>query len=523
MRITHSGLHPKLLRKVAILAFPVMLSNLLQASISVIDTLMIGRLGPLPIAAVGMGNTLRFFLLITVLSVSGGAMSLAAQSRGSRDKKRLSFVTRQGILSGLMLSIILGLFGVFLARPILSLLNQGGEIEAVPMGTAYVQVLFLGAPFLVLNIVCNRIIQGAGDMITPLLMTFSMLLLNILFNYLFIFGWEIIPAFGVVGAAYGTVLARGILVLFTLWLFHSGRNVVQLLPGSWKPDRAMITDILSIGVPSGIQGIFRHASNLFLIGLATATTLGTYGAAVLAIGVQVEQLIVQPVVGINVAATSLVGQDLGRWQPEAAYQKGILFSILGVGFMVICIIPILLFPSATIYLFDPSLHPRVLEGGISYFNLTLWALPLSAIGIIMTGAMRGAGDTQPAMYSAILNRSLLQLGVGWVLAFPLGLQYAGIWLGLSAGRIIDSIFLGVFWYRRNWKWVALRKTTIYREYLVQLPHKELHEFLEQVRGPTMKVAGTQEIVSKNEVTYIRGKWELRVAFSGKEWKILAKD
>ena len=500
-----------------------MLSNLLQASISVVDTLMIGRLGPLPIAAVGMGNTLRFFLLITVLSVSGGAMSLAAQSRGSRDKERLSFVTRQGILSGLLLSVLLGALGIILAYPILSVLNQGGEIEAVHLGTDYVQVLFWGAPFLVLNIICNRIIQGAGDMITPLILTFVMLLLNILFNYIFIFGWGMIPAYGIVGAAIGTVLARGLLVLFTLWLFHSGKNVVHLLPGSWKPDRLMIQDILAIGVPSGIQGIFRHASNLFLIGLATATTLGTYGAAVLAIGVQVEQLIVQPVVGINVAATSLVGQDLGRWQPDAAYQKGILFSVLGIGFMAVCIVPILLFPAETIRLFDPSLHPRVLEGGISYFYLTLWALPLSAIGIIMTGAMRGAGDTQPAMYSAIINRSLLQLGVGWLLAFPLGMQYAGIWLGLSAGRIIDSFFLAIFWYRRNWKWVALRKTPIFRAHLAQLPKEELLRFLDQVRGPTMGVAGTQEVLRKNEVAYVRGKWELRVAFSGKDWKVLAKD
>ena len=489
-----------------------MLSNLLQTSITAVDTLMIGRLGPIPIAAVGMGNTLRMFLLITVLSVSGGAMSLVAQAKGSRDKKRLSFVTRQGIISGLLLSIILGGIGILVAHPLLNLLNQGGEQVAVDIGTQYVMILFGGAPILVLNIVCDRIMQGAGDMLRPLLLTFILLSLNVAFNYLFIFGWGPIPAMGVNGAAIGTLLARGLILLYVLWLFHSGKNVIHLLPGSWMPKWSMIRDILSIGVPSGIQGIFRHASNLLLIGLATATSLGTYGAAVLAIGVQVEQLLVQPVVGINVAATSLVGQDLGRWQPEAAYVKGIITTLMGVLFLSICIGPLLFFAQDVIRVFDPSVHPLVLRGGLSYFHITLWALPISALGIILTGSLRGAGDTQPAMYSAIINRSLLQIGVGWLLAFPLGMGYRGIWVGLATGRCVDSLFLAYFWYKRKWKWVALRKTPIYRKFLSHLSPQQLESYLLEVRAPMMKIAGVQELLENNRVRYSDGQIEKSIAF-----------
>ena len=478
-----------------------MLSNFLQTAITLIDTLMIGQLGPISIAAVGMGNTLRLFLLITILSVAGGAISLMAQAKGSRDKQRMNLVTRQALVSGLLMSILLGIFGYFAANPLLLLLDQGGEIEAVTLGTVYLQTLFLGTPFLVLNIITNKLMQGAGDTVTPLLLTISMLVLNVLFNYLFIFGWAFIPAYGVVGAALGTLLARGILVVVSLVLFYSGRNVIQILAGTWWPDWSMIKDILAIGIPSGIQGIFRHGSNLIIIGLITATSLGTYGAAVLAIGMQMEQLIAQPIVGLNVAATSLIGQDLGKWQTEAAYKKGILMTMLGVIAMVLFVFPAYWFAPQILLLFDPSAHPSITAGGLSYFNITLWALPFSAIGIVLTGTLRGAGDTKPAMYSAIINRNFVQLSVSWWLAFPMGLGFVGVWWGIVVGRVLDSLVMSSFWVRKKWLMVALQKTPIYRQYLQHLSKEDLQQYLTAIRSPLMAQTGMTEVLKDKQVVY----------------------
>lgn len=502
-----------MLKKISILAVPVMLSNMLQASIAVIDTIMIGQLGPIPIAAVGMGNTLRLFLLIMILSVAGGAISLMAQAKGSRDPKRMSLVVRQAIVSGIMLSIILGFIGYFSARPLLTLMDQGGEVEAVALGTDYLQVLFLGTPFLLLNIITNKLMQGAGDTITPLLITITILVLNVFFNYLFIFGWAFIPAYGVVGAAIGTILSRAILLVFTLWLFHSGKNVVQILAGSWRPNWAMIKDILSIGVPSGIQGIFRHASNLVIIGIVTATSLGTYGAAVLAIGMQMEQIIAQPIVGLNVAATSLIGQDLGKWQTQSAYQKGNIMMALGIIIMIILVLPVYCYAAEIITLFDPSGHPSILEGGISYFKFTLFSLAFSAVAIIHTGTLRGAGDTKPAMYSAIINRNFVQLGVSYFLAFPMGMGYEGAWMGIIAGRLLDSIVMLYFWTRKKWIKVALEKTVLFRTHLQYLDPINLDRYLKEVRMPLMSISGTIEKVTPHQVVYLQPNTHKTIAFN----------
>ncbi len=496
-----------LLKKISKLAIPVMLSNLLQTLIAAIDMIMIGQLGPIEIAAVGLANTLRLFILITVLSVAGGAISMIAQAKGSRDQQQMSLVTRQSIISGIMMSIILGVIGYILSEPLLNLMNQGGELAAVVIGTEYLQVLFLGTPFLVLNIIVNKLMQGAGDTFTPLLLTITLVFLNVVFNYLFIFGWWLIPAYGVVGAALGTILARVILVVFSIWLFHSGKNVIQILAGTWRPNWQVIKDILSIGVPSGIQGIFRHASSLFIIGIVTATSLGTYGAAVLGIGLQVEQLIAQPIVGLNIASTALIGQEMGKWQVKSAIQKGNLMIVLGLIAMSILILPVYIFAEEIIHIFDPSGHPKIMEGSISYFNITLISLVLSTFGIMLTGILRGAGDTKPAMYSAIFNRNIVQLVFAWFLAFPMGMSYLGAFLGIVLGRFLDAILMSYFWWRKKWIQVALEKTAIYRTHLQNLSPANLAAFLHKVRGPLMAQSGTLEIVTADKVIYKTGNLE----------------
>ena len=183
---------PELLKYIWRLSIPVLLTNLLQTSVTVIDTYMVGRLGPLAIAAVGMGNTLRLMLLIAVLSVSGGAMSLIAQAKGARDETRMSLVTRQGIISGLLLSLFLAVLGFAVAPWILSAMENGGQAGVIELSYQYLTIIFIGTPFLTLNIIMDRLMQGAGDTFTPLLLTVGTVVLNVIFNYCFIFGWWIV-------------------------------------------------------------------------------------------------------------------------------------------------------------------------------------------------------------------------------------------------------------------------------------------------------------------------------------------
>ncbi|MEL6252462.1 MAG: MATE family efflux transporter [Bacteroidota bacterium] len=504
--------------KIWVLALPVLLSNLLQTLVTVIDTYMVGQLGPVSIAAVGMGNTIRILLLILFLAVSGGAMSLVAQARGGRDKKRMSRITRQSIVSGLMLSALILVIGYLGAGPMMEFVDQGDNEEAVNLGTLYLEVLFLGSPFLVLNLIVNRLMQGAGDTMTPLILTAVMVFLNVVFNYIFIFGWGSIPAFGVVGAAYGTLVARGLSTIAAIIIFHSGKNVIHILPGSWLPDWSLIKDILSIGVPSGIQGVFRHSATLMVIFLLTATELGTFGAASLTIGYQVASLATMPVVGLNVASTSLVGRALGKWQIEEANYIGKLMIVLGVILMLILVLPMIVFAEEIILIFDPSAHPAVLKGSLGYFHTNLIFLPVTAASIILTGALRGTGHTTPAMISTLIGRNACTILFAWLFAFPMEMGSIGVWWGIVVGRLIDVCYMLYTWAAKKWIKVALEKSEVYRRHLKELPKQVREQFLDEVRAPQMAIPHTLEVVGEAGVLYQRPDQELEVIFEGENYR-----
>ena len=446
-------------------------------------------------------------------------MSLIAQAKGARDPQRMSLVTRQAISSGVLISLVLTVLGLFLARPLLSLANSGGDPEAVDLGTIYLRILFLGTPFLILNIVCNRLMQGAGDTVTPLLLTGTLNLLNIGLNALFMFGYGPVPGYGVAGAAMGTVIARGIGVVVILLVFYSGRNAVKILPGTYRPDWRMFNDILSIGVPSGIQGVFRNGSRLLVISIVTSTEIGTYGAAALAIALQVESLAFMPVLGINVAATSLVGQALGAWQVERARHSGNSALRFGIGAMIVLITPIVLFAPRIISLFDPSANPILMAAGTSYMRINTVMLPFAAVAMVANGALRGAGDSMPGMYSTILTRGLAALVLAWLFAFPLGMGSTGVWIALAIGVVLDGLVMGLRWRGGVWLSVALQRTSLYRRHLRHLSDRQQQQYLADVRTPLMACAGVQERVEDEQVVYTVPDRPVRVRFVGDGYRI----
>ncbi len=131
---------------------------------------------------------------------------------------------------------------------------------------------------------------------------------------------------------------------------------------------------MSIGIPSGLQGIARNSTQLFIIRIVTSTSAGAFGAAAMAIGFQVESLIFMPVLGINVAATALVGQSLGAWQTAEARIRGNIAIAIGIAFSIVLCIPMIIFAPQLIRFFDPSSHPIILSAGTSYLRIHALAL-----------------------------------------------------------------------------------------------------------------------------------------------------
>lgn len=509
--------HFPMLKDVWRLALPVLLTNLLQTSVNVVDVFMVGRLGPFEIAAIGMSQVIRMLILVSILSVTAGSMALGAQAKGGRDPERLAFVAKQSLLLAVLFGLGLGTLGWFTAKPLLTFLGSGSSPEAIRLGTGYLKIFFLGTIFMALNFTVNRLMQGAGDTRTPFILVSIINALNILFNYLFMFGPGPFPALGINGAALGTILSRFIGATAGIAILYSGRNVVTLRSWRYWPDWSMFKDILSIGIPSGLQGVARNSTQLLVIRIITSTSAGAFGAAALAIGYQIESLIFMPVLGINVAATALVGQSLGAWQTHEARLRGNIATAIGVALTLVLCVPMIIFAPYLVKLFDPSGHPIILSAGTSYLRIHGLALPIVAISMVINGALRGAGDTMPGLWGTILGRIIVAVSLAYLFAIPLGFGVVGVWWASVTGTGVQTLVLVSRWLGNKWSEVALHKTELYRQHLQHLPKSEQQRYLKEVRATLMKHDGMTEQISEHAVVYNNDNEHVEVQFGEKSY------
>ena len=497
------ALHPPTLRAVVRLALPVVLANLLQTMVNVVDVFMAGRLGPLAVAAVGMAGSIRLLILVVVMAVTAGAMSLAAQAKGSRDEDTLMDVTRQTLLLSLALALAVTAVGLLVARPLMTFLNGGGPAEVVDAGSAYLAILFLGTVLLVTQFALNGLMQGAGDTVTPLWLGGVTNAANVLFNYLFMFGPGPFPALGVPGAAVGTVLARALGVAMALAVIAWSDNVIRWPGGSWRPNLLRIRDLLAIGVPSGLQSLAYVASGFLVIRAVTATPSGSYGAAAMAIGLQIESFAFMPGVAISVAATSLVGQALGAWQLRQAWRAGHAALAAGLVLMGAIGLALVVFAEPLVRLFDPSAHPVVMADGAAYLRVNGAMQPVLAVFMVLNGALRGAGDMRAGLLGTVVGRWLVVVPLAWWWGVGLGWGTLGVWWAFFAGVTVQAAWVALRWRRGRWLAVALRRTVVWRTHLHRLDEEARRAFLEGVRAPAMALAGTREVVTPEGVHYVR--------------------
>ncbi len=495
------GLDGATVRTVWRLALPVIGANLLTTLVNVVDVFFAGRLGPTEVAAVGLATSVRLLLLVVVMAVSSGAMALAAQARGSRDPEALGTVARQTVLVAVVLGLGLTLAGWLLSEPLLGFLDASDDPRAAAIAVPYLLVLFSGTVFTTVQIAGASLLQGAGDTVRPLLLSAMATVSNILFTWWLVFGIGPFPELGVTGAAVGTVAARALAMAATLWLLARGTSLVGFGSGSWRPSWTSWRDVLAIGWPSGLQSLAYSGAGLLVMRIVTSTPSGSLGAAALAIGLQIESLAFMPGLAFSVAATSLVGRALGGWQLPDAWRAG--HASLAVGVAVMSLVALMLFIAAEplVRAFDPSAHPQVLRDGVSYLRINALAQPVLAVFFVLSGGLRGAGDTRPALLGTIVGRWLVVLPLAWWWALGLEWGVVGVWWAFVVGLTVQAAFVAVRWWGGAWPRIALQRSRVYREHLVHVSPLAREAFLRDVRAVNMARPDASERVDRRGIAY----------------------
>jgi multidrug resistance protein, MATE family len=426
------------------LAVPVIFAELGWMSMSVVDTIMVGHLGPAAIGATGVGSSAFYSFAIFGMGLLLGLDTLVSQSFGAGNRQDCHRSLAQGVYLALFTTPLLMIVFAFMP-PLFYALGVNAEVSA--LAGPFVTTLSWGTLPLLLYAAFRRYLQGVGHVRPVMFVLVSANLINWFFNWLLIDGHWALPALGVTGSALSTCMARiymAALLAFFIWWFE--RDVeAGLKRFVSKPDRKRLGRLLRIGFPAALQiflevGAFGAAA--VLAGRLTAVALAAHQIAL-----NCAAFTYMVPLGISSAAAVAVGQSIGRGEPHLARTSGFIALGIACVFMSCSAIVFLAVPRRILHLYTRD--ASVLEIGTGLLALAALFQLFDGIQTVATGALRGLGNTRAPMLINLCGYWCFGLPVGYLLCFHYRFGIYGLWWGLSLALIVIALILLRSWDRNS--------------------------------------------------------------------------
>jgi len=410
-------------------------------SFNLIDSIWVGRLiGPAALAAVSTAGFYVWVALSLGEMVEIGLIAVAARRHGERHPERAARAAAAAVMYALCAGLAVSIVGWSVAGPMFRLMRVPPEVAS--LGHAYLSTWLLGAPLVFGFFAIEATFRAAGDTRTPFLMLACSVGVSILLDPLLIMGIGPFPRLGVEGAALASVMVRGGGFLVGL-VIALRRGLVRV----GEPDWRSLPTIVRIGAPLSLAGVLLSLIYMWLTRFTSR--FGTAALAALGVGHKMEGLGFIAISGFSLAASALVGQNLGARQ-EARAQEAVRLTV-GYCLMVTVTtaIAFLLIPGSLVGLFTRD--PQVIRDGVLYLRVISVAQIGQSFELILEGALAGAGYTfWPQIVSTTLTGMRIPLAAWWSGAIGL----LGIWLALSVTAVSRGIAMILFW--RGGRWRAMR-------------------------------------------------------------------
>nr|WP_255151365.1 MATE family efflux transporter [Halorarius halobius] len=459
-----------LARPLFTLAWPIVVTQLLQVAYNIADTIWLGRTAE-PAAAVG-ALSLAFPLIFLLLSVGGGftvaGSTLVAQYTGAGGEESAGKAAGQTVAFVTVLAVALGVLGYLTTEPLLGLLPADVETAAqvIPLASEYMRVFFLGTPFLFGFFVFSALMRGYGNTRTPMRVMFVTVVLNVVLDPLFIFGWQVgpavtlfghtlaldFPAMGVEGAAVATLISRVVATGIGMYILFGLRVGPDIRPEHLRLELDWVKQIVDIGAPSALE---QSTSALAMITLtAMVATFGPPVVAAYGLGNRLISLVFLPAMGLGRATNTMVGQNLGADKADRAERAVKLAGGVGAAVMFGVALVALAFAEPIVSVFIQSTTAdaaRTVEEGTRYLRIRTVEFAFIGVLQVLLGAYRGAGNTKTALVFSLTALWVGRVPTVYYLAFVAGLGATGIWYGMALGNIVGAVAAGAWFTRGTWK------------------------------------------------------------------------
>ena len=443
-------------REILKVAAPVVISKLSFTMMGLVDTAMVGRIGASEQAAVGIATTYMFTLYVFGLGLIGVVNTLVSQNDGAGNRMKCGAILGHGLRLATIVGAVTWLI-LFYSEPLFTVVGLSEEVARFGYGYLLFRIIGLFGVFWYWTY--NAFMEGIGDTRTPMWITIGGNVVNIILDYVLIFGLGPIPAMGVEGAGLATAMCNLFILACFIGITHRRRTVYVTKYGAnrllaiYEP--ALIRRMLFLGFPMGLQFLMEVGAYLFF-----SVVVGWVGDIALAanqVTIRVTSISFMVAFGIGVASTTLVGRHQGQQRSDLALMAGRRTIKLMLGYSLLCGLCFVCLPGLLAGVFTP--FQEVAETTVSLLYLAAIFQIFDGINMVGYAALRGAGDTKWPLWVVILVHWFIGVPLVYLLTIVVGYGVFGTWMAMSIMMIFQAALIYYRFESGTWKQIRLVETT----------------------------------------------------------------
>ncbi len=435
----------KLSRAILLLSIPAVLEMVMESVFVIADIFFVSRLGADAVATVGITESMVTIIYAIAIGLGTATTSMVSRRIGEKNNDEASRTAFQAILTGLFVSLIIGVPGALYSEKLLTVMGASETITAHMSG--YTRIMLGGNFVIMMLFIINAIFRSAGDAAIAMKVLWIGNIINIVLDPCLIFGLGPFPRMGVTGAAVATNIGRGTAVMVQFYILFYGRKRIRLSLKQLAVDFRIMMKLLKLSFGSIGQNLISTSSWIALVRI-----ISIFGSEVVAgytIAIRIIGFTLLPSWGISNAASTLVGQNLGAKKPDRAEKavwvtgwiNMILLGSIGIIFVI--------FPEFFIRMFISN--ENVVQSGILCLRIVSIGFISYGMGMVLVNSFNGAGDTSTPLKINIFAFWMVEIPLAYILAIKAGLNEEGVFIAIVIAESLMTLIAWLVFRRGKWK------------------------------------------------------------------------